>query len=154
MQSQYRSVQFTLGAFKNSFMVEYPNTVVARVWECLIEGTKRLYLDSVVIKTRDLSTLLDRCKLRVAPNSTIQEVFGAMHIFEQVLISIQLLDQRAWHLVNDYFGGTETNLIEIVHKQAERTLYLLRQLWNGHQQTHRIGAQLPHNRAFLTHQRL
>ena len=77
-----------------------------------------------------------------------------MHIFEQVLISIQLLDQRAWHLVNDYFGGTETNLIEIVHKQAERTLDLLRQLWNGHQQTHRIGTQLPHNRALLTHQRL
>lgn len=82
MQSQYWSVQFTLGAFKNSFMVEYPNTVVARVWERLIEGTKRLYLDSVVIKTSDLSTLLDRCKLRVAPNSAIQEVFRTMHIFE------------------------------------------------------------------------
>lgn len=56
-------------------MVEYPNTVVARVWECLIEGTKRLYLDSVVIKTPYLSTLLDRCKLRVTPNFAIQEVF-------------------------------------------------------------------------------
>jgi len=77
-----------------------------------------------------------------------------MHIFEQVLISIQLIDQRAWHLVDYYFGGTETNLIEIVHKQAERTPDLLRQLWNCHQQTQCIGAQLPHNHALLTHQRL